>query len=190
MIGILSIPDKGVALRGEQIREGLDILKHLQGIFSLCTKKLDFLVLALPPWLFFEDAYIRLFDCIHGLLQSRYCIHLKRVSFAHHGIPQDGEGLILLASALYSPAHWEEMFDKEVKEEAMVVLADRINDLAFQNLRGKEADNLVCRHPFREANVYNHNTGKRGLPTGRLLNWDSVVTIKNCPGQVLHPGRS
>lgn len=138
---------------------------------------------------FCEEANSQLFKCIFNLLQPRYCIHLKNVLFSQHGIPHDGIVVILLASSVYSQAHWNMTFDKNVEKELTVPVKDCMHDLAFQNHRtGHESDHLVCRHPSAGLNVYNHKTGKTALP--RPLNWESVVTIRHYPARTQHQGMS
>lgn len=188
-IGVLSIPNKVITMTNEQMGEYLKILDYIQNIVDVQPKKLDFLVLTFPSWVFCKEANQHLFNSIYNLLRQRYCIHLKNVVFSQHGIPQDGTGVILLASSVYSEAHWNELFDKNIERDATVTVKDCIHDLAFRNPRiGHETDHLVCRHPNAGINVYNHKTGKTALP--RPLNWDSLATISHCPYRTQHPGMS
>lgn len=113
-IGTLTIPDKGITPRRDQIRDHLTGLKNLQGVVYKSSKKLDFLVLALPSWILRDEAYIHLFACLYDLLQTRYCIHLKKVVLAENGASESKTGVILLASSVYSQSHWKEIFDKTV----------------------------------------------------------------------------
>lgn len=191
-IGIISIPDKGVPEREDQMRADLKILDNFQAIIDIPSRKLDFFVFTFPSWIFSEDAYTRLFNGIYTLLQNRYCIHLKKIAFAKHCIPQDGMRVILLASSIYSQAHWNEVFDNNSTDGApTVVVKDCIGDLAFPNpeVRDKtRTEHLACRHPITGVNIYNHRTGRKGL--GPTINWNAALTMRDCPYRTQHPGMS
>lgn len=174
-MGILSIPSTRGAMGDKQIRERFSNLRRLYTNFNGSPKKLDFLIVTLPCRVFREDSYIQLFRCVYDLLQSRYSVHLKRVSFAEHGITHDGTWVILLASSVCCQAPWEEPPGERV---AKAVLKDRIRDLAFKSPR-RDEDNFICRHPRTGEAVYNHNTGRKGQ--SRPLDWNSVVSIGQLP---------
>lgn len=119
-VGMLSIPDHGVGKREEQMQEDLKIFDSLQDIIDTKEHNLDFLVLTFPIWVFCEDAYVRLFKGISTLLEFRYCVQMKEVSFAEHGIPQDRKCIILLASAVYPPYQWKELLDNNAERSTLL----------------------------------------------------------------------
>lgn len=71
--------------------EDLKNFDSLQNIIDTKYQSLDSSVLTFRIWIFCENAYIYLFNEIHTLLQKRYCVHMKEVSFAERGIPQNGK---------------------------------------------------------------------------------------------------
>lgn len=169
------------------MRKELEALDCLRDILTL-QPQLDFLALILPPWILHEDAYDRLFQGIYDLLASRYCIHLKKVSLASHGIPCDGTVIILLASSVSSPVQWTGLFDSKKDEAVDPIAFDRIRDLAFRNPRSSDltAGSLVCKHPTANTNVYNHQTGI-APPDSHPVDLGSLLDMTNT-ARIRHPG--
>lgn len=114
-IQLFSIPDHGVGKREKQMQEDLKIFDSLQNIIDTKYPKLEFLVLTFPIWVLCDDAYVHLFKGINTLLQNRYSVHMKEVSFAEYDIPQDGKCIILLASSIYPPYRWKGLLDNNAE---------------------------------------------------------------------------
>ncbi|KAG2412860.1 hypothetical protein HFD88_010417 [Aspergillus terreus] len=154
LIATLSIPDKGIARRKEQITEDIEILLNIDGLLSLSPRP-GFLVVACPIWILHKDAHGHFCHAIHSLLRHRYGAHIKKVNFRSHGIPRDETMLVLIASSVCSPVPWTETFDQDVRTSAL----EKVKDLSFTNPRTESSFN--CKHPSAEADVYNHSTGLR-----------------------------
>lgn len=184
-----SIPDKGIQKRSEQISRGLKSLENLHAAFEIYQIKPDFFVLTFPPWILHEDAFQGLCRTIEVLVDNRYRVDLKKVSFSQYGLPRDGTALILLASSVCSPIQWTEVFDEGVPVGPSVIVRDFIQDLAF-HCPDTDHNSLVCKHPFRcGVNIFNHQTGRLALDDSQILNLDSMVPMRKCPYQLRHPCR-
>lgn len=181
LIATLSIPDKGIAQRKEQITENIQILLNIDELLSLSPRP-DFLVVTCPIWILHKDAHNRFSHAIHSLLRHRYGVHIKKVKFRPHGIPRDETMLVLVASSVCSPVPWKETFDQDVRTSAL----EKIKDLSFTNPRTESSFN--CKHPSAEADVYNHSTGLRpSHPEPQPLG--DAIDMTNMH-RTVHPGMS
>lgn len=191
IIATLSIPNKGVSKRQEQIREDLKIFDDIRGVIGqlnlvyshrgvLELLKPDFLVFTLPSWVFHKDVYENLYGCISYLLDNRFGVHLKIVDLHHHGALHQEPTIVLLASSVSCPFSWPEMTSQHAGAEPDTSFSDRIEDLRFANCR-EDPSTIVCRDPSADRNVYNHH---RGMQRPQSLSWTIPVTTSNMSSNI------
>ncbi|KAF7588863.1 hypothetical protein BBP40_005081 [Aspergillus hancockii] len=186
-IAVLCISDKSSGKREEHRSQDVKVLESMRRILGL-QPKLDFLILAFPPWVFKENVYPQLFHAIYSLLDNRYCVHLKIVRLASYGVARDETMVILLASSVCTPIPWIEVFDQGTEMEIPAI--DRMQDLSFNNPRvtRDRPSAFVCKHPVTNVDVYNHQTGKpvKGSQVPAL---GSTIDMKHAY-KVKHPQRN